>query len=52
MPEVILKIWIEKELENGSLKHYLNSEDFEIMSSKEEDNAFAMKCKEIRKIEK
>lgn len=45
MPIIELKIWIEKELENSSLKHYLNSEDFDILSAKEDDNLFALHSK-------
>jgi len=52
MPIINLKIIIEKELENGSFKHYLNSEDFDVYSTKEDEETFSMVTKQPKKKEK
>lgn len=48
MPKIQLTIIIEKELENGSFKHFLNSEDFEVYSTKEDDNTFSLVVKKTK----
>jgi hypothetical protein len=45
MPIINIKLIIEKELENGSFKHYLNSEDFEVYSTKEDEETFSIVAK-------
>jgi hypothetical protein len=42
MPTIIIKINIEKELENSSFKHFLNDQDFDVYSSKEDDTNFTL----------
>lgn len=49
MPIINIKLIIEKELENGSFKHYLNYEDFDVYSTKEDEETFSMVVKAPKK---
>lgn len=50
MPIITLKLWIENEQKQKNYKHFLNHEDFDIISSKEDEELFAMQAivKEMR----
>ncbi len=52
MPIITIRIWVEKYSEKDSKKHYLNHQDYEVISSKEDDDLFAMAIKNEKELDK
>lgn len=45
MPIITLQIGIEKDIDEESFKHLLNHENFDVFSTREDKNLFAMYAK-------